>query len=218
MRYIITIALTLTIALSLSSCISFSKYEVKMRDQKVAGNRGVLKGDVPVPDKDKPVPTREMVRVDIEILDFSDMKMEKPTFDKEKTVDTEVKGNRGYFKGSAPDARPKPAPKVAKKAKWAWPWGKKEKKGSVWPKEVPEGVVEAAEEVAEETEPEIVEIVEPKFDIYVVKKGETLSQISQKPEVYGTSKRWKEIFEANRDQISNPDKIVPGMKLRVPRD
>jgi len=218
MKQLTVALLVLAVAFTFSGCISFSKYEVSMKDQKVAGNRGMLKGDVPVPDKDKPVPTREMVRVDVEILDFSDMKLEKPTFNKPKTQDTEVKGNRGYFKGQAPGTKPKPAPKVVKKKKWGWPWGKKEKKGNVWPKEVPEDAVEVVEEAAEEAEVEVVEIVEPKFDIYVVKKGETLSQISQKPEVYGTSKRWKEIFEANRDQLTDPDKIIPGMKLRVPRN
>jgi hypothetical protein len=28
---------------------------------------------------------------------------------------------------------------------------------------------------------------------------------------------WKEIFEANKDQISNPDLIQPGWKLKIPK-
>ena len=40
---------------------------------------------------------------------------------------------------------------------------------------------------------------------YVVQKGDSLSKIAAK---YGIS--WKEIFEANRSQIKDPDLIQPG--------
>jgi nucleoid-associated protein YgaU len=47
---------------------------------------------------------------------------------------------------------------------------------------------------------------------YTVKSGDTLSQIGQRLGV-----AWREIFEANRDQLSDPDKIQPGQTLRIPR-
>lgn len=50
--------------------------------------------------------------------------------------------------------------------------------------------------------------------IYVVKKGDTLSGIAL--EVYGKAGRWREIFEANKDVIKNPNLIRPGWKLRIP--
>lgn len=64
-------------------------------------------------------------------------------------------------------------------------------------------------------ENQIVELKKPKYDIYVVKDGDTLSKIAH--EVYGKSNRWKDIYEANRDVIKNPEFIYPGWKLKIPR-
>lgn len=49
---------------------------------------------------------------------------------------------------------------------------------------------------------------------YTVKSGDTLSKISQ--EFYGDANKYKRIFEANRDQLSDPDKIKPGQTLKIP--
>lgn len=49
------------------------------------------------------------------------------------------------------------------------------------------------------------------FQEYEVVKGDSLSKIGQK---YGVP--WKEIYEANRDQIKDPDLIQPGWKLKIP--
>jgi LysM repeat protein len=53
---------------------------------------------------------------------------------------------------------------------------------------------------------------EPVF--YVVKKGDTLSAISQ--HTLGKASRYPEIFEANRPMLTHPDKIYPGQTLRIP--
>jgi nucleoid-associated protein YgaU len=50
---------------------------------------------------------------------------------------------------------------------------------------------------------------------YVVKAGETLGMISQK--VYGTTKHWKALHEANRDVIPDPARMRAGTKLKLPR-
>ncbi len=47
---------------------------------------------------------------------------------------------------------------------------------------------------------------------YTVAPGDSLSKIATKYE--GVT--WQKIFEANRDQIKNPDLIHPGQKLRIP--
>jgi nucleoid-associated protein YgaU len=49
---------------------------------------------------------------------------------------------------------------------------------------------------------------------YTVAKGDTLSKIAK--EFYGNANRWHDIFDANRDQISNPDLIRPGQVLKIP--
>jgi nucleoid-associated protein YgaU len=47
-----------------------------------------------------------------------------------------------------------------------------------------------------------------------VVKGDTLSAISKK--YYGDANKYNAIFEANKPMLSNPDKIYPGQKLRIP--
>jgi len=49
---------------------------------------------------------------------------------------------------------------------------------------------------------------------YTVKAGDTLSKISQ--QFYGDAMQYMRIAEANRDQIDDPNKIQPGMKLQIP--
>jgi nucleoid-associated protein YgaU len=50
--------------------------------------------------------------------------------------------------------------------------------------------------------------------IYVVKAGDSLSKIAKRE--YGDANAWKAIFEANRDQIKDPNLIQPGQKLKIP--
>lgn len=59
-----------------------------------------------------------------------------------------------------------------------------------------------------------VEAKEATGTSYTVARGDSLSKISRK--IYGSSKHWRAIFEANRDQIDNPDLIHPGQQLRIP--
>ena len=49
---------------------------------------------------------------------------------------------------------------------------------------------------------------------YTVQKGDTLSKISK--QFYGDANKYKKIFDANKDQLKDPDKIQPGQVLRIP--
>jgi nucleoid-associated protein YgaU len=49
---------------------------------------------------------------------------------------------------------------------------------------------------------------------YVVVKGDSLSKIAKR--FYGDAQQWRRIYDANRDQISNPDLIHPGQSLKIP--
>jgi nucleoid-associated protein YgaU len=49
---------------------------------------------------------------------------------------------------------------------------------------------------------------------YTVASGDTLSKIAKK--FYGNANAWNTIFQANKDQIKNPDMIHPGQVLKIP--
>ncbi len=49
---------------------------------------------------------------------------------------------------------------------------------------------------------------------YTVQKGDNLSKIAKN--LLGDANAWKQIFEANRDVLDNPDKIFPGQTLTIP--
>ena len=49
---------------------------------------------------------------------------------------------------------------------------------------------------------------------YTVRSGDTLSKISQ--QFYGDANKYNRIFDANRDQLSDPDMIKPGQVLKIP--
>jgi nucleoid-associated protein YgaU len=49
---------------------------------------------------------------------------------------------------------------------------------------------------------------------YTVKAGDTLGKIAKAH--LGNANAYMKIFEANRDQLSDPDKIKPGQVLKIP--
>lgn len=50
---------------------------------------------------------------------------------------------------------------------------------------------------------------------YKVTAGDTLSKIALK--TLGAKKRWREVFEANRDRLASPDDVRVGQELVIPR-
>jgi nucleoid-associated protein YgaU len=49
---------------------------------------------------------------------------------------------------------------------------------------------------------------------YTVQKGDSLSKIAK--HVYGDASKWRRIYEANKDQIKNPDLIYPDQVFEIP--
>ena len=47
---------------------------------------------------------------------------------------------------------------------------------------------------------------------YTVVKGDSLSKIGKK---FGV--QWREIYEANKEKVKDPDHIEPGWKLKIPQ-
>ncbi len=55
-----------------------------------------------------------------------------------------------------------------------------------------------------------------KSEIYEIKSGDTLGGIAK--QYYGSATKFVRIFEANRDNIRDPNKIYPGQKISIPLD
>jgi nucleoid-associated protein YgaU len=49
---------------------------------------------------------------------------------------------------------------------------------------------------------------------YTVQSGDNLSKISKR--FYGDANKYMKIFEANKDKLSDPDQLKPGIELRIP--
>lgn len=101
-------------------------------------------------------------------------------------LDIQVDGDRVTIKGDVPDQETREKIIIAA--------------GNV------EGIAEVEEQV---TAPNAKEPV-----FHEVQKGDTLWAIAEKH--LGNGAKYPEIFEANRPMLSDPDKIYPGQKLRIP--
>lgn len=178
----------------MSGCtMRVATYEADRVDQELKGNRGLVKGsvsDIPEPERKK---TREMYNIEIEL----------PHMDKEsKKLESDL-GNKGY---------------IVKKEKLS--------KKTIEPITEQKRQVPAPVETITPDKPQVVyqkqaapeekSRTEERQKSYVVQKGDTLQKISDK--MYGTTKKWKKIFEANKNVLKNPDKIKPGQKLIIPLD
>ncbi|MFH1314492.1 MAG: LysM peptidoglycan-binding domain-containing protein [Candidatus Eisenbacteria bacterium] len=53
--------------------------------------------------------------------------------------------------------------------------------------------------------------------VHTVAEGEWLAKISGYWEIYGDWRQWTRIHEANKDKITDPDLILPGWELNIPR-
>jgi nucleoid-associated protein YgaU len=57
-----------------------------------------------------------------------------------------------------------------------------------------------------------IEVAGGGFEEYIVVSGDSLSKIASHWGVH-----WKQIWDANRDTVKNPNLIHPGQKLKIPR-
>ena len=51
-------------------------------------------------------------------------------------------------------------------------------------------------------------------EVYTVQSGDSLSKIAKR--FYGDANAYQKIFEANSDQLDDPNKIQPGQQLKLP--
>ena len=138
-------------------------------------------------------------------------------------VDQELTGNRGYLQGEAPtagDRKPTRTTRVVEielHPALTFDKGAKKVVAQTESAEYEEsfgnrGYIEQGE--ASDIETPETAARDLSYEKYTVQKGDTLQKISRK--LYGTTKKWNRIYEANRDALSSPDKIYPGQVIRVP--
>jgi len=168
-------------------------------DQDISsGNKGFISGDAPPQEQAAPrAKTRKIYQVTLELPPYAEWK----NFQFEPTVDKELWGNRGYIYGGPQTIEPLPDEPEPQEA-------------IVLPEETSVFEIEDASDMAP------VPVAEPASDkisysTYTVQKGDTLQKISRKK--YGTTKRWKKIFDFNHDVLKNPNKIYPGQKIKIPQ-
>ncbi len=139
----------------------------------------------------------------------------------DERVDQDLKsGNMGYLSGAPSEAEKNAPRKLTRKhyvAEVEIGQYKRSKKSKMTVEKVEEPVAEPiAEPIAEQlsAEPVTQQASVQKFTTYTVLPNDTLGKISVK--VYGTAKKWKQIFEANSDKLKSPDKIYEGQELKIP--
>jgi hypothetical protein len=78
-------------------------------------------------------------------------------------------------------------------------------------------VVEEVEEIEEDVTVAEEYTEEVLADHHTVKKGECLWWIAEYEDIYADPFMWPLIYDANKDQIKNPNLIYPDQKLTIPR-
>jgi nucleoid-associated protein YgaU len=131
------------------------------------------------------------IKVEVELLEKPDLSR----FSAPKTPDSEITGNAGTFAGGF------------MKGSNVAAWEETGQEPKVWWTQQ-----QASEEFLQQ------EALAPQVTIvkYKVKKGQTLGEIAALPEFYGDSKKWRKIYEVNKDKIKDPNKIYAGQILDIP--
>ncbi|MCM8831165.1 MAG: LysM peptidoglycan-binding domain-containing protein [Candidatus Omnitrophica bacterium] len=129
-------------------------------------------------------------------------------------VDLDIQGNQGYIFGEPPNIQKKETRLTDKRTVSVV----EIELGSHTPKEykikepttniLPRRPIVYIEKTSQEAP------VEKQYQYYIIQKNDTLQKISQK--FYGTTRKWKLLYEVNKDVLKNPDKIYPGTKIRIP--
>lgn len=126
-------------------------------------------------------------------------------------------GNRGYLMGTAPAAGERKTTREYIEVQVEVPSIEKEDRVAKKSAETSTPATNYEPSSAAGTVVEEIEIVaEEEFVDYKVQKNDTLQKISMK--FFGTTKKWKKIFNANTDVLRSPDKLKPGMTIRIPKE
>ena len=139
-------------------------------------------------------------------------------------IDTDITGNQGYLSGTPTEAavtgklgdtrkisvlevefrKPKPRGFLGKYSI------KKKKSKSKKVSEIVEENIAGEQVFVEEL------IQDSQIQYYVVNDNDTLQKISHK--FYGTTRKWKFIYDNNKDILKSPDKVYPGTRIKIPAE
>lgn len=134
-------------------------------------------------------------------------------------VDQEMTGNAGCLQGSCPQVDRGDVKQTRKTYVLEIVTGPKkiEPAKSTEPA-VTEAAVEEEEIYVSRDGDEAVVVAEDivvTYTDYKIEEGDTLQKISKK--FYNTYSRWNEIYQANKDVLTSPDRIKPGKVIRIPQ-
>ncbi|MBI4846577.1 MAG: LysM peptidoglycan-binding domain-containing protein [Candidatus Omnitrophica bacterium] len=180
--------------------VKIETIEKERIDQGISGNRGFFSGNPPPADETKEkFIKREIYQVTLDLPPYPEWK----NFRFEPTNDKDLWGNRGYVYGGPGMIAPQFEPQT-----------EQDLQQIALPEETAiESGTQDAESVTAEERPD--QKVEESYKTYIVKKGDTLQKISV--HFYGSTKKWKQIFDLNSDTLKNPNKIYPGQKIKIPQ-
>ena len=71
-----------------------------------------------------------------------------------------------------------------------------------------------ASELVVDAEISKTDVSQGEFQTYTVLKGDTLWKIANK--FYGSGTKWRKIYQANQDTLSDPNRVRVGTKIRIP--
>ena len=137
-------------------------------------------------------------------------------------LDQEESGNRGYLAGETPATTDDDRPTTRDTYVWEFEFGsevmekgtvstKPETQESEYVVSEPSGIsLEDDQFIETDLENDVVTYTD-----YKVEKDDTLQKISKK--FYGTYRKWKKIYNANEDKIKDPNKIKPGIVIKIPQ-
>lgn len=148
-----------------------------------------------------------LLTVAVVIFVFAGCAVNTKLVERERVDQELTSGNQGYLMGTPPPAAERKKTREYFEVQVEVPSIERE---SRVPKKAPETQVVTEEEEYGVAEPAAKET----YTTYTVQKGDTLQKISTK--FFGTSKKWRKIFQANKEMLKSPDKIRPGQVIRIP--
>jgi len=124
----------------------------------------------------------------------------------EPRKDLDIEGNRGYLLGEAKDE--------PKESKFGSTRTISVVEVEFGPRSIKEpkkegAVPETAEAITRAAKIEPIEEVQ----YYTIQDDDTLQKIAYK--FYGTTRKWNFLYEANKDVLKSPDKLRPGVRIKI---